>query len=461
MNPTEKNGNIITFYSFKGGVGRTMALANVAFLTALNGKRVLVMDWDLEAPGLAYYFHGLLDAQAGKALENSPGILDILYQWQTGIANAGNDNELAALQHQFEQGEPFQNCVRNLIEPALLKAHFPEGACLDIIGPGAKTIEAFANLPYEEALAQFSWADFFDQRAGGFALEQLRLWVKQHYDFILIDSRTGLADIAGICTMQIPDTVALCFVLNGQNIDGIVKVAAAIHAKRPGEIAIRAVPMRVSQRDSAESSDAQARALSALRRVTGADGDADTIKKDMKRLAIPLVDHLPFSEILSPFAAKDPRFDVLAQSYLQLAHNLLGSSLGTLAISDELTQQVKQRRLPKTATVEYVMSLAEAEPLRAHEELTQLIKSAEQIVSDGGELDNKYFAALGEVNIKLASDPEIREMESINESGRRMVQILQLQNQHNLAKLHRLVDAIKISGGVPPEIQAKDGDDLP
>ncbi len=75
-------------------------------------------------------------------------------QWQTGIANAGNDSDLAELQHQFEQGDPFQNCVRGLIEPALLKTHFPE-----------------------------------------------------------------------------PDTVALCFVLNQQNIDGIVKVAAAIHAK--------------------------------------------------------------------------------------------------------------------------------------------------------------------------------------------------------------------------------------
>ncbi|OYV04568.1 MAG: hypothetical protein CFE26_16205, partial [Verrucomicrobiales bacterium VVV1] len=36
-----------------------MALANVAFLAACNGLRVLAMDWDLEAPGLVYYFKGL------------------------------------------------------------------------------------------------------------------------------------------------------------------------------------------------------------------------------------------------------------------------------------------------------------------------------------------------------------------------------------------------------------------
>ena len=47
---------VVTFYSFKGGVGRSMALANVAELLAGYGYRVIVCDWDLEAPGLERYF---------------------------------------------------------------------------------------------------------------------------------------------------------------------------------------------------------------------------------------------------------------------------------------------------------------------------------------------------------------------------------------------------------------------
>ncbi len=31
-------GQIVTFYSFKGGTGRTMALANVAWILAANGS---------------------------------------------------------------------------------------------------------------------------------------------------------------------------------------------------------------------------------------------------------------------------------------------------------------------------------------------------------------------------------------------------------------------------------------
>ncbi len=48
---------VITFYSFKGGVGRTMALVNVAAELVRRGRKVLVVDFDLEAPGLETYKH--------------------------------------------------------------------------------------------------------------------------------------------------------------------------------------------------------------------------------------------------------------------------------------------------------------------------------------------------------------------------------------------------------------------
>ena len=47
---------IYTFYSYKGGVGRSMALANVAESLHEKGLRVIIVDWDLEAPGLETFF---------------------------------------------------------------------------------------------------------------------------------------------------------------------------------------------------------------------------------------------------------------------------------------------------------------------------------------------------------------------------------------------------------------------
>jgi len=48
---------IVAFYSFKGGVGRTAALASFALQRALLGDRVVVVDLDLEAPGAGVFLN--------------------------------------------------------------------------------------------------------------------------------------------------------------------------------------------------------------------------------------------------------------------------------------------------------------------------------------------------------------------------------------------------------------------
>jgi hypothetical protein len=71
-------GQIITFYSYKGGTGRSMTLANVAWILASNGYRVLTLDWDLEAPGLHRYFHPFL---LDKELTSTDGVIDFVSQF--------------------------------------------------------------------------------------------------------------------------------------------------------------------------------------------------------------------------------------------------------------------------------------------------------------------------------------------------------------------------------------------
>ena len=73
-------GKVITFYSYKGGTGRTMALANVAWILAQAGKRVLAVDWDLESPGLHEFFRPFIDADV---LAATPGIIELIndYSW--------------------------------------------------------------------------------------------------------------------------------------------------------------------------------------------------------------------------------------------------------------------------------------------------------------------------------------------------------------------------------------------
>src|SRR4029077_15091438 len=73
-------GKIITFYSYKGGTGRSMAVANVACLLgkrlARTSQRVLVMDWDLEAPGLHRFFSAKSDLPEYGA---QPGVINYFH----------------------------------------------------------------------------------------------------------------------------------------------------------------------------------------------------------------------------------------------------------------------------------------------------------------------------------------------------------------------------------------------
>ena len=71
-------GKVLTFYSYKGGTGRTMALANTAWILASNGKKVRLVDWDLEAPGLHRYFAPFL---ADPLFAETEGLMEFLNEY--------------------------------------------------------------------------------------------------------------------------------------------------------------------------------------------------------------------------------------------------------------------------------------------------------------------------------------------------------------------------------------------
>jgi Mrp family chromosome partitioning ATPase len=71
---------IVTFYSYKGGVGRSMALANVATWYRLQGLQVVMIDWDLEAPGLESFF--ATESAERDLLRAKIGLVDLLSMYK-------------------------------------------------------------------------------------------------------------------------------------------------------------------------------------------------------------------------------------------------------------------------------------------------------------------------------------------------------------------------------------------
>ncbi|MFJ9769682.1 FxSxx-COOH system tetratricopeptide repeat protein [Kitasatospora sp. NPDC101157] len=228
------SGSIVTFYSFKGGTGRTMALANLGWILASQGLRVLAVDWDLEAPGLHRYYHPLL---VDPELRGTPGLIDLLRAYvDQALPRAARAPGLGPREW--------------LAAPGRLDAHLcglaldlPAGGRLDLMPAGRQ------DGAYSAAVTSFNWRSFYtrsDIRGAEF-LNALREQWTVAYDYVLIDSRTGVSDTSGICTVLMPDTVVDCFTLSAQSIRGGVDAARAIAGAEARDIRVLPVPMRVEE----------------------------------------------------------------------------------------------------------------------------------------------------------------------------------------------------------------------
>jgi Mrp family chromosome partitioning ATPase/tetratricopeptide (TPR) repeat protein len=213
MSDSLVNGKIITFYSYKGGTGRSMALANVAWILASQGQRVLIVDWDLEAPGLHRYFHPFL---LDKDLTSSRGLIDLLWDFVTEAMTPVQPHERERGWHQEHA-----NILRYAI--AVRWRFRNEKGRIDLVPAGKQ------GPSYSSRVNSFNWQNFYERLGGGVFLEAVKEKMRGQYDYILIDSRTGVSDTSGICTVQMPDTLAVFYTANTQSIDGAAAVAASVH----------------------------------------------------------------------------------------------------------------------------------------------------------------------------------------------------------------------------------------
>lgn len=119
----DRQGRVVTFYSYKGGTGRTMALANTAWILAANGFRVLTVDWDLEAPGLAKFFRPFLDQ---GALAGTTGMMDLITDYR--------EEALREVEHLPGWHQDFARVHPHAL--SLSWPGFPPGGSLDFLSAG-------------------------------------------------------------------------------------------------------------------------------------------------------------------------------------------------------------------------------------------------------------------------------------------------------------------------------------
>ncbi|MDX3520638.1 FxSxx-COOH system tetratricopeptide repeat protein [Streptomyces scabiei] len=276
-------GQVVTFYSFKGGVGRTMALANVAWILASRGKRVLAVDWDLEAPGLHSYFHPLL---TDPELRDTDGLIDLLRAYQQAVLLPGRE--------EAPQDDGWFRRTLDLTPYVVgLDLRFASGGRLDFLPAGRQ------NAAYSDSVTSFDWHAFYERLGGGSFLLEMREEMAARYDYVLIDSRTGVTDSSGICTVLLPDTLVLGFVYNVQNMRGSAHVARAVTKGSRRPIRLLPVPMRVedAERERLEISRDRAREVFGGHLTWLDEGSVDRYWGDVE---IPYKTFYAYEEIVAP-----------------------------------------------------------------------------------------------------------------------------------------------------------------
>ena len=206
--PSKRQAYTVAFYSFKGGLGRTTSLVLSALHLARQGKRVALIDFDLEAPGLGPLFQPDMPQVATVR-----GTADFLLDWQ---ASEQQPPALDLASYYFTLNT--QDLVGHLGgEVAVFPATYSErqGLSINYIDKLSKI-----NLQYEDSLA--------DNYAPDALLKAIDEQLSP--DYIFIDTRTGINDIGGLILQRYADCAFLFFQGNAQNMFGLEALLPKVYS---------------------------------------------------------------------------------------------------------------------------------------------------------------------------------------------------------------------------------------
>jgi cellulose biosynthesis protein BcsQ len=294
-----------------------MAVANVAWILASSGKRVLLIDWDLEAPGLHRYFQPFMP---DPEIIQSDGLIDFLFNYL-----------LAAAGQSSTSGSNILNYA------SALNWEFPSPGTIHFVPAGRQ------GPSYAVRVNEFGWQAFYEQLGGHDLLEAMKSGLRSMYDYVLIDSRSGVSDYAGICTIQMPDSLVIPFTLNMQSLEGAANVAASVAEQRNGAmpplpISIYPVPMRIDMAEKEMLDQARQYAWTRFQPIMAVTG---LTWEYWGQVEFPYVPYYSYNEVLAAF--RDLPFStgsILRAAESLTAHLTNGEVTAVTPISEEQRQSI-------------------------------------------------------------------------------------------------------------------------
>ena len=271
-----------------------MALVNTAVDLAQRGRRVLAVDFDLEAPGLDTF-------PILRGAEPTPGVVDFVQEYL-------DSGQAPDVRDFVGRSEPVEN--------------------LWVMPSGTP------RSTYATSFARIDWGALYEQHDGYLLIEDLKEQWRQAIqpDYVLVDSRTGYTDTGGICTRQLPDAVTVLFFPNEQNLRGLTQVVGEIRSEgqAPRHRAIKTHFVMSNVPDLDDEDEILVRMK-------------DRFQQDLHFAEEPLVVHRyeSLSLLNQVVFAKDRPKSRLAREYAELANRILR---GNLADREGALHYVRQNR---------------------------------------------------------------------------------------------------------------------
>lgn len=196
-----KSPSFITFYAYKGGTGRTMALAHTALHLAHGGHRVVAVDLDLEAPSLWPLLGG------AQALAPVPGVVELMNAWLHGRSPRVTEYLRPIALSSRARGNLF------VISAGMMDASYLRS--LETLD-WSRLAAATATSPQTELFPRTHFFDALKRELQGTAT------------VVLLDAPTGLNDTANVCLRLASDVVVAIFAAHRVQLEGVARVIGAL-----------------------------------------------------------------------------------------------------------------------------------------------------------------------------------------------------------------------------------------
>jgi len=320
------SGEVLTFYSTKMGVGRSMGLASIACILASKGKRVLVIDWDFDNPTV-YRYLALLSPENEEQIKSSPGLIDLC--WDVLRAARG----LRPTQIADVIAENNFSMLWAHITPFSLGGRFVNEGRVDIMMAGRQDQRFNVRVRY------FSWSEFYDRCDGAAFFDAMFDWMVAEYDYVLVDSLGGRARSSVLFPFLRTDKLIVCFTLDEDSVDTSASATGFIKSRTGGALQVYPVTMRVdsAERERLELRKAYARSKFApyLAHLRGHEKE-----KYWSGVENPEIPYFSYARELPPLRENSDDPKSLSSAYERLVAHITGTSLaGSGHLGERLTQR--------------------------------------------------------------------------------------------------------------------------